>query len=549
MSSADSLRPGSVFAGYRIERLLGSGGMGAVYLAMHPRLPKRVALKLLHPGMTTDRYVRMRFEQEAEHAARLEHPNIVAVEDRGRVGEQLWMAMRYVVGADAEHLLENGPVDPARAVYIVTETAEALDYAHELGVLHRDVKPANILLERRGSGRRERVLLADFGIAKALSESSDLTTSGTMVASLPYAAPEQFGDQDLDGRIDVYALGCTLFRLLTGRPPYPGNTLHQLWYGHVQAAIPQPSKIRPDLPAAFDAVVEIALAKKPEDRYRTCGELADAAIAALRPTLAAAATNVDLAHRTEPAQTPEPAVSPEPLETPEPPPSPGPTLRERARRLEPTIAAPAPAVENTEPREVRVRRARDAISSVRTRLEAVQTRAERLPPAYSALLREFSAASSEDLAGNDRSSRRQIGEADALLARAAAALAAGDADAALGLTRAVRAHLTAAERHVDAVTARLLLLREVRANPRARLDAARFRIRDAQMLAANLGIAQDWSALLDTQWARIDAIAAALRGPHPNYWAYVSGLDEVVTVVAHAVARMRNQPGDAAKRR
>nr|WP_277351761.1 protein kinase [Antrihabitans stalactiti] len=278
------MEPGAVFAGYTVEQVLGVGGMGTVYLAAHPRLPRKTALKLLHPGLTDDEYVRSRFEQEADHAARLEHPNIVAVHDRGVSAGQLWIAMQHIDGTDAKAELEHGPVAPDRAVYIVSETAKALDYAHEVGVLHRDVKPANILLEHGRSGRPGRVLLADFGIAKALSESTDqLTRTGMLVASLQYAAPEQFVGGELDHRTDVYSLGCTLFHLMTGQLPYAGTMLPQMMHAHLRSEIPKPSVVRPGLPRAMDAVIERALAKRPQDRFSSCGELAAAARAALRP--------------------------------------------------------------------------------------------------------------------------------------------------------------------------------------------------------------------------------------------------------------------------
>ena len=284
MDESRTLEPGSVFAGYTVEQVLGVGGMGTVYLAAHPRLPRKAALKLLHHGLTDDEYVRSRFEQEADHAARLEHPNIVAVHDRGVYDDQLWIAMQHIDGTDAKAELEHGPIAPDRAVYIVSETAKALDYAHDAGVLHRDVKPANILLEQGRSGRPGRVLLADFGIAKALSESSDqLTRTGMLVASLQYAAPEQFVGGDPDRRTDVYSLGCTLFHLLTGQLPYAGTMLPQMMHAHLRSEIPKPSVVRPGLPQALDGVIERALAKGPMDRYSSCGELAAAAQAALRP--------------------------------------------------------------------------------------------------------------------------------------------------------------------------------------------------------------------------------------------------------------------------
>ncbi len=278
---ADELKPGDVFVGYTIERVLGVGGMGAVYLARDPRLPRSTALKLLDRSLTSDDYVRSRFELEADHAARLDHPNIVSVFDRGHFGDQHWIAMQFVAGMDASAALRKGPMDPARAVHIITETAKALDYAHEKGVLHRDVKPANILLGEAGSGQPERVLLADFGIAKALDENQHLTKTGSMVGTMLYAAPEVFEGSQLDPRADVYSLGCTLFRLLTGKPPYPGPDPMAIMHGHVNAPIPCPSAVRDDVPRSFDDVIAAALAKNRDDRLPSCGALSAAAQRAL----------------------------------------------------------------------------------------------------------------------------------------------------------------------------------------------------------------------------------------------------------------------------
>jgi serine/threonine protein kinase len=278
------LASGDVFAGYTIQQVLGVGGMGAVYLAAHPRLPRSVALKLLHRDLTGDNYVRTRFELEADHVARLEHPNIVTVHDRGQESDQLWIAMQYVESTDAAAAIEIGPLTPDRAVHVIAETAKALDYAHAQEVLHRDVKPANILLESARPGQAGRVLLTDFGIAKAMAETANLTQTGMLVLSLHYASPEQFDNVSLDARTDVYSLGCTLFHLLTGEVPYPGDTLPQLWSGHVHGPIPCPSDISPGVPSAFDAVIARAIAKNREERYATCGELAADARDALRPT-------------------------------------------------------------------------------------------------------------------------------------------------------------------------------------------------------------------------------------------------------------------------
>lgn len=293
MADRLTLQSGDVFAGYTIQQLIGEGGMGTVYRARDPDLPRSVALKLLHRDLTANDYIRSRFELEAAHAARLEHPNIVTVYRRGRVNEQLWIAMQFIDSTDASELVRDGPLQPADAVHIVTETAKALDHAHAAGVLHRDVKPANILLERSGPGRPGRVLLADFGIAKALAETAQMTQTGMMVASLQYASPEQFDNIELDARADVYSLGCTLFHLLTGQLPYPGTTMPQLWAGHVKAPIPKPSELRPGLPAALDAVMARAMAKERGDRYPSCGEFAGVARAALHSRSSPPPTIVD----------------------------------------------------------------------------------------------------------------------------------------------------------------------------------------------------------------------------------------------------------------
>ncbi|ETT27599.1 serine/threonine protein kinase [Rhodococcus aetherivorans] len=274
------LQTGSVFAGYRIERRLGTGGMGSVYLARHPNLPRFIALKLLDPSATANPGNRSRFLREADHVARLEHPNIVTVYDRGNGGDQLWIAMQYVDGTDAVGALRRGPMPPGRAVHIVSETARALDYAHAHGILHRDVKPANILLTPSGASEPERVLLADFGIAKSL-DSTAVTETGMLVASLQYASPEQIEGRPLGPRTDVYALGCTLYQLLTTRPPYPGSEPAHLVHAHLHLPPPRPTAARPDLPSAFDDVIARAMAKRPEDRFPTCGALAAAARAAL----------------------------------------------------------------------------------------------------------------------------------------------------------------------------------------------------------------------------------------------------------------------------
>ncbi|MFE6919424.1 protein kinase [Nocardia sp. NPDC057663] len=282
-----------VFAGYTIERLLGRGGMGSVYLARHPRLPRRTAMKLLNRELFFDTEIRARFEREADLVAQLEHPNIVTVYDRGVEDDQLWISMRYIDGADAASL--SAPVDPARAVRIVAETAAALDFAHSRGVLHRDVKPANILLEPVDGG--ERVYLTDFGIARLHNDNAaKLTQTGTFTATLAFASPEQLSGIALDGRADQYSLACTLFRLLTGTTPFEAGNPVAVIQGHLQQPPPRASSLRSDLPPALDAVLARGMAKRPDERFGSCAEFAAAAGQALtdptagQPFLASAQT-------------------------------------------------------------------------------------------------------------------------------------------------------------------------------------------------------------------------------------------------------------------
>ncbi|MEU0868795.1 serine/threonine-protein kinase [Nocardia brasiliensis] len=276
------LQPGARFAGFTIERVLGAGGMGTVYLARHPRMPRRVALKVLTESFNADRKTRSAFDREARLAAGLEHPNIVSVYDRSAADDPaLWLAMRYIDGGDAAGLLGDHPdgLAPERVVRLLTDAAHALDYAHAQGVLHRDVKPANLLIEndvRHG----ERAVLTDFGIARTLDDT--VTLSG-IAATFAYAAPERFSDAVADHRADVYSLGCTLFQLLTGQHPFSRKDQAAVIGAHLAAPPPTPRARRPDLPAALDTVIATAMAKSPRDRYDSCTALAEATARALAP--------------------------------------------------------------------------------------------------------------------------------------------------------------------------------------------------------------------------------------------------------------------------
>ncbi|MCV7104961.1 serine/threonine-protein kinase [Mycolicibacterium chitae] len=273
---------GTVIAGYTIERKLGAGGMGTVYLARHPSLPRSDALKVLSAEFSADPQFRARFRREADLAAGLDHPNVVRVYTRGETDDgRLWMAMQYVEGTDAGAVLDAGPMDPARAVHIVAEVAKALDYAHSRKLLHRDIKPANFLLAGP-AGPAERVLLADFGIARAADDATRLTATGSMVATVAYASPEAVEGRPLDHRSDLYSLGCALFRMLTDRTPFQGvGPMSAVMMAHVMRPPPRVSEVAPWVPPGFDAVIATAMAKDPAARYQSARDLALAAQTAL----------------------------------------------------------------------------------------------------------------------------------------------------------------------------------------------------------------------------------------------------------------------------
>ncbi|MGV9797655.1 serine/threonine-protein kinase [Mycobacterium sp. NPDC003449] len=278
-----ALDVGSVVAGYRIEAVLGEGGMGTVYRVAHPTLPRSDALKVLHSDRTRADHFRVRFLREADLAAQLDHPHIVSVYDRGETQDGLlWIAMQYVAGSDADRETLKSRMTPARTVKIVAAVADALDYAHRRGLLHRDVKPANFLLAEND----ERIFLADFGIARAADDDIHLTQTGMVMASLAYAAPESLTGEKVDHRADIYALGCSMYRMLTGKTPFAGDGGGALAVttGHLSLPPPRPTDRLPHLPPAIDAVVAKAMAKDPRQRYQSARELAADAAAALDDT-------------------------------------------------------------------------------------------------------------------------------------------------------------------------------------------------------------------------------------------------------------------------
>lgn len=268
---------GEVFAGYVIQRLLGTGGMSEVYLAQHPRLPRHDALKILSLASTADEEFRARFNREAELAATLWHPHIVGVLDRGEFNGRLWISMDYVEGTDAGRLVrERHPrgMPEQEVSEIVTAVADALDFGHDRRLLHRDVKPENILVTA-ADGHRRRVLLTDFGIARRIDDVSNLTEANVAIGTISYVAPEQLLGKPLDGRADQYALAATTFYLLTGAPPFQDSNRAVVLSHHLSTPPPRISQRRPDL-AHLDAVLATALAKDPNERYPNCVDFARA---------------------------------------------------------------------------------------------------------------------------------------------------------------------------------------------------------------------------------------------------------------------------------
>ena len=260
---AEDTRVGTEVAGYRIERVIGHGGMSVVYLAEHIRLGRNVALKVLAPQLAENEKFRERFLRESKLAASIDHPNIVPIYDADEAGDVLYIAMRHVEGSDLKTLIKDeGPMEPERALAIVTQVADALDAAHEHGLVHRDVKPANILIVPPAtSGGAEHVYLTDFGLTKRALSVSGFTETGQLVGTVDYAAPEQIKGDPVDGRADIYSLGCVLFECLTGSVPYPREQEVAVLWAHVQEPPPSVSASRHGLPKELDEVVEHAMAK------------------------------------------------------------------------------------------------------------------------------------------------------------------------------------------------------------------------------------------------------------------------------------------------
>ncbi len=271
-------REGTMFGHYRLLRLIGKGGMGEVYEAEDTVKDRVVALKLLPEGVSHDSVFRKRLQREAHSAGRLQEPHVVPIHDYGEIDGVLYVDMRMINGSDLRKLLKNfGPMTPARAVAIVRQVASAIDAAHESGIMHRDVKPENILITRD-----DFAYLVDFGIANA-STDEKLTELGTAVGTYAYMAPERFTNDEVTYRADIYALACVLYECLAGSQPYAGDSVGVVITAHLMQPIPRPSVERPGIPSAFDEVIARGMAKKPAERFATAGDLATAATDALTP--------------------------------------------------------------------------------------------------------------------------------------------------------------------------------------------------------------------------------------------------------------------------
>src|SRR5580704_1447820 len=278
------LAPGEQLAGYEIQERIGRGGMAVVYRALDLRLGRLVALKVLAPNLSEDEAFRQRFIRESRAAAGVDHPHIIPVFEAGEASGMLFIAMRYVSHGDVRTLIDaEGPLDPARVISITGQVASALDCAHEHGLVHRDVKPGNILLTPASSGDADHVYLSDFGLSKHSLTPSTLTSTGQFLGTLDYVSPEQIQGHPVDGRADQYALACTVVEMLSGKPPFQRDDTMALMWAQLEAEPPRLTSRRPDLPPAVDQVITTAMGKWPDSRYATCRDFAAALATACLP--------------------------------------------------------------------------------------------------------------------------------------------------------------------------------------------------------------------------------------------------------------------------
>ncbi len=321
MSDTQDSRVGTTFGPYHLKRLLGRGGMGEVYEAEHTVKEWTVAVKVMTAEFSKDPVFRERMKREARIAGRLQEPHVVPIHDYGEIDGQMYLEMRLVEGTDLDSVLKRfGPLTPPRAVAIITQIASALDAAHAAGVMHRDVKPPNILVTRD-----DFAYLVDFGIASATTDEK-LTQLGTAVGTWKYMAPERFSNDEVTYRADIYALACVLYECLTGGPPYRADSAGMLVTAHLMNPVPQVSTQRAGIPKAFDTVIARGMAKKPEDRYSSAGDLALAAHEALSDPDQDHAEKI--VRRSQEATLPTPPAAGSPptmaatMAAPQPPPAP-----------------------------------------------------------------------------------------------------------------------------------------------------------------------------------------------------------------------------------
>ena len=267
----EPVEEGTPFGRYQLIELLGRGGMGEVWRAHDTAIDRVVALKMLLPHFATDPDFEKRFRREARAAARLDDPHVVPIYDVGEIDGRLYVTMRLITGTDLQTLIDAGPLDPKRAVSIIEQIAAALHNAHRAGLVHRDVKPSNILLDEN-----DFAYLIDFGIART-AEDTGLTMTGAAIGTWAYMAPERFNTDEIHPSSDIYALACVLYQCLTGQQPFPGSTLEQIAVGHMVSPPPKPSEKSGAVPSALDEVIATGLAKQPADRYPTAIEMASAA--------------------------------------------------------------------------------------------------------------------------------------------------------------------------------------------------------------------------------------------------------------------------------
>ncbi len=336
-------RVGAEISGYRLESVIARGGMSTVFLAEHLRLGRKVAVKILAGELSEDDIFRERFVRESRIAAGLDHPNIIPIYEAGEIEGLLFIAMRYVQGPHLKTLVEQlGPLAPERLLPIVWQTASALDAAHAKGLIHRDVKPGNILTDPQvSSEHQDHVYLCDFGLTKEKSSHSGLTKTGHFMGTIDYIAPEQIEGKDVDSRTDIYSFGCVLYECLTGMAPFERPTEAAVMWAHLQEQVTPVSEYRPDLPSDIDSVLSRAMAKAPVDRYQSCADL----VTDLRKSIAgvhaeADPGKTDFRTRADPSEVKAP---------PGPPPAVRSGTPARARILAPEASVAAPEADEPPP--------------------------------------------------------------------------------------------------------------------------------------------------------------------------------------------------------